>query len=251
MKKSMYFNYTKGVALSEKAAAIKNAGFNGTELFRFFDNREPLADQYKAALEAGLSVEAVHADFCHTNDVWGKSTKGDKWIDFLIECAREQGALGIPTMVVHLSRTSVPPEYNSTGLERFRLLCNEAEKCGVRIAFENLRRTDYLEYALSNIPNAFFCFDCGHEFLYDNGYGILEKYKNRLLCVHLHDNKGEKDSHLLPFDGTIDWEDMGERISQTSKSFALAFEVFCSADKYKEFPKEVYSRALRVEALIK
>lgn len=251
MKKSMYFNYAKGAELKGKAEAIKSAGFDGTELFRYFDDREPLADQLAAAKAAGLSVEAVHADFCFTNDVWSAEAKGDEWISFLIKCAREQGALGIPTMVVHLSRTNTPPEYNDIGLCRFRLLCDKAEGYGVKIALENLRRTDYLEFALSNIPNANFCFDCGHELLYDKGYGILEKYKDRLLCVHLHDNFGDTDSHLLPFDGAIDWEKMGKRIGETRKDFALAFEVFCSADKYKEFPKAVFERAQRVDALVK
>lgn len=251
MKKSMYFNYVKGVELKEKADAIKKAGFDGTELFRFYDDREPLADQLKAAKGAGLATEAVHADFCFTNDVWSTEAKGEEWVSFLIRCAREQGALGIPTMVVHLSRSDNPPPFNDVGLCRFRLLCDKAKEYGVRIALENLRRTDYLEKALSQIPNAYFCFDCGHELLYDGGFGILEKYKDRLLCVHLHDNMGDKDSHLLPFDGAIDWERMGKRIGETRKNFSLAFEVFCSADKYKQFPKEAFARAQRVDSFVK
>jgi len=30
--------------------------------------------------------------------------------------------------------------------------------------------------------------------------------RDRVATVHVHDNHGEKDEHLLPFEGTIDWD---------------------------------------------
>lgn len=250
MKKTMYFNYTTGVPLSEKAAVIKNAGFDGAELFRFYDNSEPLAEQYGALAEKGLSVEAVHADFVCTNDIWSEDESGDKWLDFLITCAKEQGALGVPTMVVHLSSKQTPPPINGRGISRLRRLCAEAKEAGVSIAFENLRRTEYLDYVLGVIPDAGFCFDCGHELLYNHGTGVLEKHGERLLCVHLHDNNGDRDSHLPPFDGSIDWGVLAKRLSATSLRFALTAEVFCSEKDYLRLPAEVYARLQRFEALL-
>jgi len=29
--------------------------------------------------------------------------------------------------------------------------------------------------------------------------------RNHIASAHIHDNHGEKDEHLAPFDGTIDW----------------------------------------------
>ncbi len=250
MKKSMYFNYAKGVQVQKKAFAISLAGFDGTELFRFFDNREPLVEQFKAATDAGLAVNAVHADFCSTNDIWAEDESGDLWLDFLTKCVVEQAALGIPNMVVHVSRSSSPPAYNEIGLNRFRILCSEAEKHGVKIAFENLRRTDYLAFVLENIENAYFCLDCGHEFCWSKDEGVLEKYADRLLCVHLHDNLGDKDSHLLPFDGSLDWASLAARLAKTNRRFPLAAEVFCPADNYLQFPQRVYQSITKFEKLI-
>ena len=34
---------------------------------------------------------------------------------------------------------------------------------------------------------------------------MFNKFKNRIFAVHLHDNDQSDDQHLLPFDGTIDW----------------------------------------------
>ena len=30
--------------------------------------------------------------------------------------------------------------------------------------------------------------------------------RDRVVTTHIHDNHGEKDEHLLPFEGTIDWD---------------------------------------------
>jgi sugar phosphate isomerase/epimerase len=55
-----------------------------------------------------------------------------------------------------------------------------------------------------------FNFDVGHANLADGAAEErLEKsfapMKDLLASVHLHDNHGEKDEHLLPYEGSIDW----------------------------------------------
>ena len=30
--------------------------------------------------------------------------------------------------------------------------------------------------------------------------------RDRVVTTHIHDNHGDKDEHLLPFEGTIDWD---------------------------------------------
>ena len=55
-----------------------------------------------------------------------------------------------------------------------------------------------------------FNFDIGHAYLaelpeaerIEKGFAPLRELVS---SVHLHDNHGEKDEHLPPFDGTIDW----------------------------------------------
>jgi sugar phosphate isomerase/epimerase len=55
-----------------------------------------------------------------------------------------------------------------------------------------------------------FNFDIGHAHLSDGpAEERLEKsfapMRDLAVSVHLHDNHGEKDEHLPPYDGTIDW----------------------------------------------
>jgi sugar phosphate isomerase/epimerase len=55
-----------------------------------------------------------------------------------------------------------------------------------------------------------FNFDIGHAHLADGAEDErIEKsfapMRDLLAGVHLHDNHGEKDEHLAPYEGTIDW----------------------------------------------
>ena len=55
------------------------------------------------------------------------------------------------------------------------------------------------------------CWDTGHANI--SGYRQSEQMqilKGKIDVLHVHDNggKGTKDSHMLPFDGNVDWEDV-------------------------------------------
>ncbi len=239
MKKSMYINYAKNVPVADRAAAIAAAGFDGAELFRYYDDRYTMAEQAAAVRAEGMEVDAVHADFKHTNCIWLNCGCGDRMYSFLERCVKEAGALGIPNTVVHVSSGILTPAFGEVGLERFRRLCDVAEVAGTCVAFENLRKTEYLDYVLENLPKARFCFDCGHEMIYNGGYGVLEKHADRLVCVHLHDNDGKKDRHFLPRQGVIDWDKMLARL-QDAKVSRLTFEVFCDPEDYRSFPSKVF-----------
>jgi sugar phosphate isomerase/epimerase len=51
-----------------------------------------------------------------------------------------------------------------------------------------------------------FCFDIGHAHVDTGVAASLEVMHGRIVTTHLHDNHGEKDEHLLPGEGSIDWD---------------------------------------------
>jgi len=55
------------------------------------------------------------------------------------------------------------------------------------------------------------CFDAGHAHLDGGVPSALETARELLVTTHLHDNRGERDDHLLPYEGTIDWSDAASR----------------------------------------
>jgi sugar phosphate isomerase/epimerase len=51
-----------------------------------------------------------------------------------------------------------------------------------------------------------YCFDIGHAHIDAGVAPSLEAMHGLIVTTHLHDNHGEKDEHLLPGGGTIDWD---------------------------------------------
>jgi sugar phosphate isomerase/epimerase len=50
------------------------------------------------------------------------------------------------------------------------------------------------------------CFDTGHANIEGGLAESLESARDFVVTTHLHDNRGERDDHLLPYEGTIDWD---------------------------------------------
>jgi sugar phosphate isomerase/epimerase len=74
------------------------------------------------------------------------------------------------------------------------------------IALENLRKPEYLDFLFDNIKSdkLKFCYDSGHNNCFTPEIDCLGKYGDKLIALHLHDNDGTCDQHLLPFNGTME-----------------------------------------------
>jgi len=104
---------------------------------------------------------------------------------------------------------------NSGMLERvkegMRFYAAEAGKRGIRIALEtDSQMNELLPDIVSDMDpeGCGICFDSGHA---ERQEGATAAEAAKLLapwviCTHLNDNYGEKDIHLPPFAGIIDWE---------------------------------------------
>jgi len=60
------------------------------------------------------------------------------------------------------------------------------------------------------------CYDSGHGNIEKNSYEWLDKFKNRLISIHIHDNDGERDLHQIPFAGTVEWEKLAKILAESS-----------------------------------
>ena len=68
------------------------------------------------------------------------------------------------------------------------------------------------------------CYDSGHEHYWSPDVDWLSLYGNRIFAIHLHDNTGDKDAHLVPFEGTIDWKLKMRQIAQSSYTGTMTIE---------------------------
>ena len=214
---------------------VKQAGFDGVILWWGNDYGDAdYRDNPSLARSVGLIVENVHLPFADINNLWLDNLDGDtlfsnsmRWVD---DCVN----FDIPTFIFHLSSGDNPPPFNNLGLNRVKSIVEKAEKHDIHIAFENLRKVEYLEYVLSQVdsPYAGFCYDSGHHAHRSPHVDLLMKYGSRLKALHLHDNDGTEDQHLLPFDGIVDWSKTMCDIAKTGYMGAVTLEV--GIERYKE-----------------
>jgi sugar phosphate isomerase/epimerase len=88
-----------------------------------------------------------------------------------------------------------------------------ARPLGVTVLVENIpNELSTPEKLVELIRTAHFndvgiCFDLGHAHMADGVRAAFELMKPHIRSTHVHDNKGDKDTHLWPGDGTIDWDE--------------------------------------------
>lgn len=63
----------------------------------------------------------------------------------------------------------------------------------------------------------------------------FEFFKDRILAVHLHDNDKSDDLHLLPFDGTIDWKYVMNKLKECNYNGPITMEL-CYRYHYLNMP---------------
>jgi sugar phosphate isomerase/epimerase len=121
------------------------------------------------------------------------------------------------------------------------------------LAFENQRKFYNLKWALktfSKDDGVGFCWDCGHENCFTPGQEFMPIFGNRIICTHIHDNNGvyNDDSHLLPFDGNIDFKKVIYQLEKANFSGSLMLEVTAANEKYDKISFEEYLRRAFISA---
>ncbi len=256
MKKGIFIYFGFEMEMRRRIDLIKKTGFDSVMVWAG-DGDEAATVSY--AREQGLYVSNAHLPFKRINCIWEDGTEGDVMTDEFCRLVKLFGELKVPATVFHVSSSMTPPPYNMKGIERIRKVVSTAEECEVDIAFENLRRIDYLKYVYDNVtsPRAKFCFDCGHHNYLCPELDLLKMFGERLVAVHLHDNFGDYDWHMLPFDGKVDYEMVAAGLVSVGYNGPISLEVHQDVhEKYKDytpeqFVGEAYRRAVKIEKMIK
>jgi sugar phosphate isomerase/epimerase len=115
-----------------------------------------------------------------------------------------------------------------TSIEHLRAF---AKPLGVRILLENIpNELSTPDRLVEMIRGAHFddvgvCFDFGHAHIMGSvreGFEVLRKY---ICSTHVHDNDKNKDSHLWPGQGTIDWKEAMELLRSAPQTPPLLLEL--------------------------
>ena len=153
-------------------------------------------------------------------------------------------------------------ENSLTAIEHLKAF---AHPLGVRLLIENLQNDiTSPEHILEILRVGHFdrvgvCLDIGHAHLADpqNNKGVDEAFellKPRIAELHLHDNHGQKDEHLWPGSGTIDWQNAARHIStlpaDVRGELEISYELEETAESAGKKANQAFSDYLRqVESL--
>jgi sugar phosphate isomerase/epimerase len=118
-------------------------------------------------------------------------------------------------------------------VDNMRVVAEYAAPKGVRLALENTGRGGYTsepERLVSLIqtidsPNVGAVIDTGHRNLVGDPAEALRTVGGHLFTLHLHDNHGEEDEHLLPGRGKIEWDEVMKALREIGYDGALMYEL--------------------------
>ena len=115
-----------------------------------------------------------------------------------------------------------------TSVEHLRAF---AKPLGVRILLENIpnelstpdRLIEFIQ--TTHFDDVGICFDTGHAHIMSSVEQEFETMKAHIRSTHLHDNAKDRDSHLWPGNGSIDWKQTMELLRSAPHTPPLLLEI--------------------------
>lgn len=218
------------------------------ELFQYFEPLKNAAQKYE------VNISQLHGVFPMY------FPEEDARNEYIIEVTEKMFAIceyfGGKNIVVHpwSEPTLRKEEEQAINFSFYRKLIPSARKHNLIICLENLFKHYDLECydgALSNVQEAVFyvdalneeageeifgfCFDVGHAVVTGaNLYHYITTLGDRLKLLHIHDNDGMSDSHMIPYTQMdrrgvrtrINWGEFLRGLKEIGYTGPLAFEVF-------------------------
>lgn len=260
--------------MEESIRFIKECGFESVDfdfdnIFRRTVDKENLTSFYDMSVEELLeyykplkaAAEECKITFGQSHGICAMHYHGqDALNDYIIRITEKHIAaceyLGCKAIVIHpwTGAELYKEEERQVNLDMYRRLIPAAKKYGVKICLENLFAmydTDCYEGGCSNVDEVCwyidtlnveageevfgFCLDVGHAVLTGaNLYQYIVALGKRLTVLHIHDNDGNCDSHMIPFTQLdrrgkrlrIDWEKCIRGLKEIKYEGPISFETF-------------------------
>ena len=191
----------------------------------------------EAAEAAGIRIHQVHGPW-PTDDT--SAEKRAAKIPIMERAIRLTRAFGARYLIIHPDMPfgwddEPDPAFSyGTNMELFRAILPTAVEEDVILCIENMpmkaheisRTKRMYEFVLEiNHPNLGMCLDTGHANVFGDDCGEMVRMIAPVLkTLHVHDNLGDKDAHLLPFDGTVNWESFTAALREVGFSGVMSME---------------------------
>jgi sugar phosphate isomerase/epimerase len=205
---------------------IRQSGFETIEVCSFpqhldYHDLDAVAQAGRQLRELAVRPASFHAPFADRIDITALDRESrEAAVNELLAACEAAVLMGAETLVLHPGpeREGRPPE--AEFLERMRHAADSlnrvADRCcvlGIQLALENMLphllfgHINDMMYLLGSIHTCQVsaCLDTGHAFLAREMGTVIHKLSGHLHMVHVNDNRGDRDDHLPPGEGSIDW----------------------------------------------
>jgi sugar phosphate isomerase/epimerase len=230
-----HLDYTNRSEIRELAAWFRS---NSTEAFSL---HAPLYPDHEMGRGGAPYVNVIHPEKSRRIDAMDEIKRA-------LEVAEQ---IPFRFLIVHLGEredTWSPRslEFSITALEHLRAFANPL---GVKLLIENLQGDVARPANLVEILNSGHfldigvCLDVGHAHLGDGITAAFTELKPLLRSSHLHDNHGERDEHLWPGEGTIQWDEVWQGLKTAPQAPAGVLEIHYSLGEDPETVAEKAAKA--------
>ncbi|HEX4003783.1 MAG TPA: sugar phosphate isomerase/epimerase [Candidatus Acidoferrales bacterium] len=242
------YRYVHQPLSREMLQGIAQAGIHGVEIFcassHFtYRSMEAIRELAGALEETRLTLHSLHSPTERNSSPGRESgipisiseTERVRRVDAVDEVKRAiDVAETVPFryLVQHLGtgRQDADPRKYDAAFSSLEHLSLFAKQRGVTIAVENTPNelgapASLVQFVKETRLDLKFCFDIGHAHLDAGVAESFELMRARVATTHIHDNHGEKDEHLLPYAGTIDWDAALSAFAGAEEPFPLVLEL--------------------------
>ena len=254
-KLGVSFRATPETDMNEELHLLADIGFDS--VFTTFADREQTECYAKAIAEAGLEYSSVHAPFKGINAIWQEGEEGEAMLQKLCDSVEGCKEFGIPVAVVHLSSGDNAPCINDLGHRRWDKLVDCAVKNNVTLALENQRKLANIAFMFEvydSVEQVRFCWDTGHEACFAGGREYMPLFGKKLVYTHIHDNfrRHGEDLHLIPFEGSINFDRVAQLLKQYDYQGTLTLELKVNPSRtFEDQHRRAYAAAARLRDMLK
>jgi sugar phosphate isomerase/epimerase len=236
------------------------AGCRVVQAYRHRDKPIPARDIVAVCGSLGLTIDSLHAHFGDdldpSNEDENARAAAIQYYEGEADYCRQ---LGGDLVVIHPSPPHAPAgdvEHRYAQLQKsFDEFARLGERTGVRFAFENMpghhpvgadvrRLMD--EIVKVGSDRVVFLLDIAHAHLtcgVGRAIGIAGRH---IAYTHVCDNDGVNDTHLLPYRGTLPWDECREGLRQVGYNGVFLLEVFEKPDDLPRLLNDEWKGKMRV-----
>ena len=230
---------------------VRDGGFHTIEVCSFpahldYHNRDKVEKAADLMRSLGMDANSFHAPFADSIDIssFDQRYRAHAVLEVIAACDAA-ALLGASYVVLHPGpeRVGRPPPQEcyqrmNNAAESLNEVAAHCRHAGLTLLLENMLphlmfgHVSDLMFLLGAIreTNVGTCLDTGHAFLSKDLRTVVHKLSGHLRMLHVNDNHGERDEHLSPGEGAIDWISLVRQLRQWNFHGPLILELADSGE---------------------